>query len=112
MHYIVGIVICEQHPMRKIAPTFGSVLLFAVTLFSLGPQLGSLDIDGDGVPDVPMMVVHGSNCQKVQPPKGDGLVVIEPPHLGLVRNDLGLIERRVVLDPPGSRLDSVRPLRC
>jgi len=111
MHYIVGIVICGHHPMRKIAPTFGSVLLFVVTLFFLGPQLGSVDVDGDGVPDVPIMVMHGSD-QNVQPAESDRLVVIASPRLGLVSDDLGRIERRSVVDPPGSRLDSVPPLRC
>jgi len=98
--------------MRKIAPTLGRVLLFVVPLFFLGPQLGSVDIDGDGVPDVPIMVTHGSTCQNVQPPKSDRLVMIAPTCQGLVRDDLGPIERRIVLDPRGSRLDSVRPLRC
>jgi hypothetical protein len=102
--------------MTKIAATFAKVLLFAVVLFFLGPQLGSLDIDGDGIPDVPIVVMHGSNCQSVQAPKSDRqgriFVVTASPCLRMVRTNLGLIKRGVVVYPPGSRLDSVPPLRC
>lgn len=38
--------------------TFAKILLIAITLFFLGPQLGSLDIDCDGIPDVPLVVTH------------------------------------------------------
>ena len=110
MRYIVGIIVGIR-PMTKMVPIFGSALLFVVTLFFLGPQLGSLDVDGDGVPDVPIMVMRGSD-QNVQTAESDGLVVIASACLRLVRHDLGRVERRIVVDPPGSRLDSVPPLRC
>jgi hypothetical protein len=32
--------------MRKIAPIFAQILLYAIVLFFLGPQFGALDIDG------------------------------------------------------------------
>ena len=44
--------------MRERAATCAKILLIAITLFSLGPQLGSLDIDGDGIPDIPVVVTH------------------------------------------------------
>jgi len=44
--------------MREWAATLAKILLIAITLFHVGPQLGSLDIDGDGIPDIPVVVTH------------------------------------------------------
>ena len=38
---------------------FLTVALFAMALFVAGPQMGSLDVDGDGFPEVPVAVVKG-----------------------------------------------------
>jgi hypothetical protein len=32
--------------------------LFAAALFLMGPQMGSLDVDGDGIPEVPIAVAQ------------------------------------------------------
>lgn len=40
-------------------------LLAFVVLFSVGPQLGSLDADGDGIPEVPIMVLAGTDAADV-----------------------------------------------
>ena len=57
--------------MRTIAATVVRILLLAIGVFSLGPQFGSIDIDGDGVPDVPAIVLHRSNNQNVEAPRDD-----------------------------------------
>jgi hypothetical protein len=36
------------------------ILLFSITLLLMGPQLGGLDADGDGCPEVPIIVMKGS----------------------------------------------------
>jgi hypothetical protein len=103
--------------MRKIAPSFGQILLCAISLFFLGPQFGSLDIDGDGIPDVPVIMVMGGNSQNVQPAHSDdgqtkvGLATASP-FLGLKSRDIVFMKRRIVVEPRGSRLDSVVPLLC
>jgi hypothetical protein len=38
---------------RSLIPVLGVV---AVSLFFLGPQMGSLDTDGDGCPDTPVVI--------------------------------------------------------
>jgi hypothetical protein len=99
--------------MRKVAASFATILLCAINLFFLGPALGSLDVDGDGVPDIPVMVIHGKNNQNVRRPQSDrvGLATASP-FLGLICNDAVLMKTRIVVEPRGSRLDSVVPLRC
>jgi len=52
--------------MRTIAATFATVLFLSITVFSFGPLRGSLDVDRDGVPDVPVMVMLLSNNQNAQ----------------------------------------------
>jgi hypothetical protein len=101
--------------MRTIGTIVARVLLLMVILFFFGPQLGSLDVDGDGLPDVPVIVTPG-NSQNVQAPKSDEqdriVAVKAPPSLAPVYSDQGLIKRRSVVAPRDSRLDSVPPLRC
>jgi hypothetical protein len=102
--------------MRKIAANFAAILLFAITLFFLGPQFGSLDIDGDGIADVPVMVMHKNDHQKVHLPQSKsqtkvGLATASP-FLGLMCNDVVLMKERIVVEPRGTKLDSVVPLRC
>ena len=66
MPKIVTHIFCGHAPMRNIAATFATVLFFSITVFSLGPLRGSLDVDRDGVPDVPVMVMLISNNQNWQ----------------------------------------------
>jgi len=74
--WLVGIAFdalhCGHLPMKKIATRFAMISLFSITICFSGPLLGSFDIDGDGVPDVPVMVMHGSNDQNVQTTPNDG----------------------------------------
>jgi len=58
--------------MKKIATRFAMISLFSITICFSGPLLGSFDIDGDGVPDVPVMVMHASNDQNVQTTQSEG----------------------------------------
>ena len=108
MHYI--------RCMRRIAANLAATLLFAIALFFFGPQLGSLDIDGDGIPDVPVMVMHGSARQEVQLPQSNkqtkvGLAAASP-FMGLIGHDVVLVKERIIVEPHGSKLESVVPLRC
>jgi hypothetical protein len=102
--------------MRKTAPIFAQILLYTIILFFLGPQFGALDIDGDGVPDVPVMLT-GGNGQNVQLAHSDdgqtkvGLATASP-FLELMSRDLVSMKRRIMVEPRGSRLDSVVPLLC
>jgi hypothetical protein len=99
--------------MRKVAASFATILLFAITLLFLGPPLGSLDVDGDGVPDIPVMVIHGKNNHNVRRPQSDRVgFATASAFLGLMCNDTVLMKARIVVEPRGSRLDSVVPLRC
>lgn len=102
--------------MRRIAVNFAAILLFAIILFFLGPQFGSLDTDGDGVPDVPVMVVHRSARQEVQLAQSNNQTKVglagASPFVGLTCHDMVLVEERTLVEPRGSKLDSVVPLRC
>ena len=103
---------CERAPMRKSVATFATVLLLSLTIFFLGPQLGSLDIDGDGVPDVPVMVMLGGADLNLQTPQNNGRARIhdtmESPFSRLTSNQRCLTG----VDLRGSMPDSVTPLRC
>jgi len=102
--------------MRKITAKFAWILSLAITLFFIGPQLGSFDIDGDGVPDVPVMVMHGNNDQNVQPTQSErqARVALEVgwPFSDLPWHDPGPMKGRIAVDLRNAGLDSVTPLRC
>jgi hypothetical protein len=68
----------------------------AVSLFFLGPQMGSLDTDGDGCPDTPVVissftpVVRPSNFASAAHPRNriQGAIVLAPVlHFYYVEND-------------------------
>lgn len=107
---------CDQLQMREMANTSAAILLFSTALFFLGPQLGSLDIDGDGVPDVPPMVLLTSSSQHVQAEQGDGQVRIAlsvaSPFSERTCDDPGLMGRRIAADLRISALELLTPLRC
>ena len=44
-----------------------TALLAVVVLFAVGPQFGSFDADGDGVPEIPIMVSHRSDTASFLP---------------------------------------------
>ena len=99
-------------PMKTIAATFAKVLLFSLTVFFLGPQLGSLDTDGDGLPDVPVMVMHASMDKNVRTAQSDRLARVhatESPFSGMIWDEPGANGRIPVyvrMTAPHS------PLRC
>ena len=62
---------CGHLPMKKVATRLAMISLFSITICFSGPLLGSIDIDRDGVPDIPVMVMHGSNDQNVQTTQSD-----------------------------------------
>ena len=102
--------------MRKAATKFAWILSLAISLFFVGPQFGSLDTDGDGFPDVPIMVMQANNGQNVQPTQSGrqvriALGVAQPfPHLQC--HDSGPMKGRIAADLRSAGLDSVTPLRC
>jgi hypothetical protein len=101
--------------MRKIAAGTAKILAFAITLFFLGPQFGSLDIDRDGVPDVPVVVLHRSNNQRVRPTRSIGQTEIAfaaASLFGPLCNDSVPMKLGIVEEPRDSRVDSIVPLRC
>lgn len=103
--------------MRTIAASSVRIVLIAITLFVLGPQLGALDIDGDGVPDVPVVVVdRRNNNEEVQLAQNErqtkGNLATASPLFRLISEYLSFIKARIVVDPLTSRLCSAVPLRC
>jgi|SRR5215471_1594440 len=98
------------------AAKFAGILALAVALFFIGPQLGSIDTDGDGVPDVPVMVKHGNGDRNVQPTQSDRpnrvAVGIGSPFSELMSGDLGPTMVRAPADLRSAGLDSITPLRC
>jgi len=102
--------------MRKIATNCAWILSLAITLFFIGPQFGSLDTDGDGFPDVPVMVTHANNGQNVQPtPRGRQARInldVARPFSDLQCHDSGPMKGRIAADLRSAGLDSVTPLRC
>jgi len=98
------------------AANFAGILSLAVALFFIGPQLGSIDTDGDGVPDVPVMVKHGNGDRNVQPTQSDQpnrvAVGIGSPFSELMSGDLGPTTQRAPADLRRAELDSITPLRC
>lgn len=102
--------------MRRIAASSARIVLVAITLFVLGPQFGALDTDGDGVPDVPLMVVDPRNDQEAKLQRSDRKTKIDlataSPLFRLISDYLQFLKARIVLDPPASRLYPVVPLRC
>ena len=101
--------------MRKIAASVVHILLLSVGLFSLGPQFGSLDIDGDGVSDVPVIVLHAGSSQNVQAQRGNRLNKVglaeASRFLAPMRNDEVLIKASLA-EPRGPFLESALLLRC
>jgi hypothetical protein len=100
--------------MKENASTFAKILLIAITLFSLGPQLGSLDIDGDGIPDVPVVVTHVGSHLKLHlwQDKGRPRVVPEMSFWRPKQNDSRLFPRHLVIELGGYNTQLVNPLRC
>lgn len=100
--------------MRKIAASSAKMLLLAIPLFVLGPQFGALDIDGDGVPDVSIIVVDQRNDQDAQRQQSDKQTKVNLATTSylfrLTCDCLLFIRAKVAIDPP-VRL-SVVPLRC
>jgi hypothetical protein len=99
--------------MRAMAPRSAELLLWATALFFLGPQFGSLDIDDDGVPDVPVMAVLASD-QNVQTLPSDCRTNQRRTCVGFLAtcNDLALVKEVVAVEPHGVRLHSIVSLRC
>ena len=102
--------------MKESASTFAKILLIAITLFSLGPQLGSVDIDGDAIPDVPVVVTHVSSPLSLHLSRNNGgskiVPVREMSFWRLTRNDSRLFPRQLVIELRGYNAQLVNPLRC
>ena len=101
--------------MRKAATKVAWILSLAISLFFIGP-LGSLDTDGDGFPDVPVMVMHAKNGQNMQPTQSGRqariALEIARPFSDLQCHDSGPMKGRIAADLRSAVLDSVTPLRC
>lgn len=57
----------ERRPARTSILLSVRILLVAITLFAVGPQFGSLDADGDGVPEVPIVILDVTHPTFVSP---------------------------------------------
>ncbi len=51
-------------PNRACISLIGKIAFAAIIVFSAGPDLGSIDADHDGSPEVPVIVLHSSNAAK------------------------------------------------
>src|SRR5215469_5985364 len=102
--------------MKKSASIFAKTLLIAMMFFALGPQLGSLDIDGDGISDVPVVVTNISSHLKLHPWPDNGrprvVLVREMSFWGVMRNDSRLFPKQPVIELRGDNVQLVNPLRC
>ena len=102
--------------MTARASTFAKILVIAITLFSLGPQLGSRDVDGDGIPDVPVVVTHVSSHLNHHLLRHNGRLKIVPVRemsvWRLTRNDSRLSPKQLVIEPLGYNAQLANPLRC
>ena len=91
---------CRHLPMKKIATRLAMISLFSITICFSGSLLGSFDIDRDGVPDVPVMVMRGSNDQNVQTTQSDRPartdVALESPFLRPLWIQPVIMNRRVL----------------
>lgn len=110
MHYTL----CT--PVRKIATISAKLLIIAITLFFAGPELGSLDIDSDGVPDVPVVIMHAGHAldvlslRKRQPETV--MFTSRTSFWELRLFNLELIRTRLAFDLKGITLPSAAPIRC
>jgi hypothetical protein len=94
------------------------ILLFSITLLLIGPQLGGLDADGDGYPEVPIIVLtrsagatfaHALNID----PRTTIIAVAASLVPALVPDDLGdIVGRELVSHQRGPRLRLFGVLRC
>jgi hypothetical protein len=94
------------------------ILLFSITLFLIGPQLGGLDADGDGYPEVSIIVLrrsaaanftHALNADQ----RTTILAVTASLVPALVPDELGdIVGRELVSHQRGPTLQSFGLLRC
>ena len=109
-HYIV----CTSF-MEKIKNSVARILLFGIALFFIGPQVGSLDTDGDGVPDVPVIAVCAMNALNQGAPRRDGQVSTRAASgslfLDFTNRNPGLNEA-IVTQPRLSKQACIPPLIC
>lgn len=100
--------------MRQMATKSAVLALTAMTLFFVGPQLGSIDIGGDGVADVPVMVMDcgsGNNVQGARLDRQARIARAIAPFSELTCNDSGLMVRRSPANLRTAGPESLRPLR-
>jgi len=101
--------------MRRVTNSLGPILLFATALFFMGPQLGSLDTDGDGVPDVPVVAVEAMDAQNIVAPRcgGQGSILRATALLFLERTPTELgFKGSIVRDQRCAGCHCIAPLRC
>ena len=110
MHYTL----CAR--ARKIATISAKLLIIAITLFFVGPELGSLDIDSDGVPDVPVVIMqagHALNVLSLRKRQQETVMFTSrTSFLELRLVDLELIRTRLAFDLKGFTQPSAAPIRC
>ena len=110
MHYIV----CTSL-MGKTNNSIARILVFGIALFFIGPQVGSLDIDGDGVPDVPVIAVHATDTQNMGGAPRDGQIIMwgasESPFLDFTSRNPGL-KGTIVTQERFSKWACIAPLIC
>jgi len=77
---------CNDRERRSFpVPPFFFLGLIAVVVFVLGPQAGSLDDNGDGAPDVPIVVMTSGSVSR--PPETVGSSALQPSILAPIVSD-------------------------
>ena len=106
---MIGILYLASHEKGFNQPRNNSAI-WGHTL-SLGPQFGSLDVDDDGIPDVPIIVLQSSSNQSVQG-EGRTKIGLAPASLLLRLSRHHAVKAIIIVEPRASGLDLVIPLRC
>ena len=94
------------------------ILLFSITLLLIGPQLGGLDADGDGYPEVPIIVLKRSAAayftHALNTDQRTTMIAVPASMVpALVPDDLrDIVGRELVAHQRGPTLRSFGLLRC
>ncbi len=89
-----------RRPTGALISLIGKIAFAAIIVFSAGPDLGSIDADHDGSPEVPVVVFHSSNaanyrCTAFQDQQTAASTRTESGLSIVVINDSGHIDRTI-----------------
>ncbi len=107
-----------HNPIRLLLRSLLFVGLVALTLFVVGPQAGSVDDDGDGNPDIPVVVSspsfvdEGAFATRASQRSANISAVITPLCIGVPTACIGTAKPDFVSPDELSLLHASPPLRC